>query len=428
MRSSLFTLAFGAILTFSQVRAQIAINLTSIAELPECITTCGTQVLPSLNCAIGAPCYCDQGGPVYSALTACVISKCKTTKEALKGQQFQANSCGWIPHKNAAPRLMAILIAFLTAATLFLIARLASRWPRWGGAGYGWDDIVAVLSFIPIAATFACGFGMIHNGLGQDVWTLPIPKVLTWELWFFSVQPIYVLSAYSVKTTLILLYLRVWREDASNRKFRLVCKGIGCFVVLAAIAAIMATTFGCVPIAAAWRYTNQANGACINRVGLAYYSGSMNVILDIIIIILPIPKVLALKITTKQKIGLISCFLVGFAVTACAIVRLTTVHKVSNITNATWDFLTFAQWSGIELSMSMICCCMPAMAGFLKRCFRYMTGKSSHESVQADKSLVQENTLHPEKTYDSLHSEMSGDVASVPTYARKIVQAGVGRE
>lgn len=68
--------------------------------------------------------------------------------------------------------------------------------------------------------------------------------------WFFSVQPIYVLSAYSVKTTLILLYLRVWREDASNRKFRLVCKGIGCFVVLAAIAAIMATTFGCVPIAA----------------------------------------------------------------------------------------------------------------------------------------------------------------------------------
>lgn len=41
---------------------------------------------------------------------------------------------------------------------------------------------VAALIFIPIVGAFACGFGMIQNGLGRDVWTLTTPEVLRWSL------------------------------------------------------------------------------------------------------------------------------------------------------------------------------------------------------------------------------------------------------
>ncbi|SMQ48824.1 unnamed protein product [Zymoseptoria tritici ST99CH_3D7] len=334
--------------------------------------------------------------------------------DLLEEIRFQGSSCDWTIHQDAGLTAKAILITFLILATLIVSARLASRRSRWGGAGYRWDDGVAALIFIPIVGAFACGFGMIQNGLGRDVWTLTTPEVLRWSLWFFAEQPLWVFSAYFTKLSLLLLYLRIWKEDSSTRNLRLLCKGIAWFLSIAACAMTMATILGCTPISAAWRLTNVAKGACVNRPLLAYFAGALNAILDIVIIILPIPKVLALRVTMQQKLGLVSCFLVGFVVTAAAVVRLTQVHKLRKLTNITYDFVDFVYWCGIELSLSMICCCMPAMAGLLKRCSKWVSGTSSQGLSKGDLDLV-----FPEKTYDSHYSDVSSDPASpAPVAAR----------
>lgn len=141
--------------------------------------------------------------------------------------------------------------------------------------------------------------------------------------WFFAEQPLWVFSAYFTKLSLLLLYLRIWKEDSSTRNLRLLCKGIAWFLSIAACAMTMATILGCTPISAgkvfelhsarlrlanhiqhlAWRLTNVAKGACVNRPLLAYFAGALNAILNIVIIILPIPKVLALRVTMQQKLG-----------------------------------------------------------------------------------------------------------------------------
>lgn len=93
------------------------------------------------------------------------------------------------------PRARAVLIAFLVLATLFFFARLASRWPQWGGAGYRWDDGVATICYLPIVASVVCGLVMVHYGMGQDVWALPIPYVLHWaKVFIFPTRAIIVLS------------------------------------------------------------------------------------------------------------------------------------------------------------------------------------------------------------------------------------------
>lgn len=86
---------------------------------------------------------------------------------------------------------------------------------------------------------------------------------------------------------------------------------------------------------------------------------------------MPIPRLLKLKISTIQKLGyvdrsalsrvpladryssVICCFLVGFAVTGCSIYRLTHLHQLTTIRNATWDFIQLAQWSIIEVTCQM---------------------------------------------------------------------------
>ncbi|KJX98951.1 CFEM domain-containing protein [Zymoseptoria brevis] len=410
---SLIALALGVVLATSPARAQLPnFNFTAAAELPQCVTSCGLQILGSFNCTIGDPCYCAQSGPMVDALTSCVIKACPSEVEALKGAQFQASSCGFVPHQDEGPRARAVLIAFLVLATLFFFARLASRWPQWGGAGYRWDDGVATICYLPIVASVVCGLVMVHYGMGQDVWTLPIPYVLHWAKWFVASQPIYIFAAYFTKLSLLLLYLRIWPEaDSTNHNFRLLCKALSWFLSLAAFAALMATVIGCT-ILCGWRYNNTS---CINCAALAYYSGSMNAVLDIVIIILPVPRLLALQITMKQKLGIISCFLVGLVVTACAIVRLTELHKLNSVGNATWDYLPFTLWCGIELCCSMICCCMPAMAGFLRRCFESMTaGKGSCGLSHGDSGLGR-----PQKIKENNDSDVCIDMASLKPIAAR---------
>lgn len=59
------------------------------------------------------------------------------------------------------------------------------------------------------------------------------------------------------------------------------------------------TTF----ISTAWRYANRAGGKCIDRVAAGYAFGGLNVIFDLIVILLPIPRMIALKVSMRQRIG-----------------------------------------------------------------------------------------------------------------------------
>ena len=66
-----------------------------------------------------------------------------------------------------------------------------------------------------------------------------------------------------------------------------------------------------------------------------------------------------------------SCFLIGFGVTACSIIRLTHLFSLNNSHNPTWDFAQPGLWSLVEVYTCMICCCTPAMAGFLHRLYKF---------------------------------------------------------
>jgi hypothetical protein len=124
-----------------------------------------------------------------------------------------------------------------------------------------------------------------------------------------------------------LLYLRVWPQDADrNRTFRFLTKTVGWLLCITALASVLAIIFACNPISngmpstaillqgtrssnpanfdlTAWRYANRAGGTCFDRVAAAYAFGGINVIFDLIVILLPIPKLLTLRVSMRQKLG-----------------------------------------------------------------------------------------------------------------------------
>lgn len=155
--------------------------------------------------------------------------------------------------------------------------------------------------------------------------------------WFYIAIPLYIAATFSTKLSLIALYLRVWPAGPTGRYpiFRRLCWIMAFVLCASAFSCSMAMIFACNPISNAWKYANTGNGTCINRVGAAYTYGGLNVAFDIIVIALPIPKLLRLDVSTRQKIGITSCFLVGLVATACSIVRLFTLHSLTTARNIT---------------------------------------------------------------------------------------------
>lgn len=58
----------------------------------------------------------------------------------------------------------------------------------------------------------------------------------------------------------------------------------------------------------------------------------------------------------------------GVIVTAIAIVRLKYVTSVStDVLNVTYEFSLLGMWTMVEILVSIICICMPAATGFMRK-------------------------------------------------------------
>ncbi|KAK6065534.1 CFEM domain-containing protein [Seiridium cupressi] len=111
---------------------------------------------------------------------------------------------------------------------------------------------------------------------------------------------------------------------------------------------------------------------------------SLNIVLDLVILFIPIPHILKLGLSTKKKVGIILIFIVGLFVTICSIVRLKYLVNWAFDPNPTMNYSNLAVWSFIELDVSVICACMPGMAALLRRLkqhsVEYMRSKSGYLS------------------------------------------------
>ena len=107
------------------------------------------------------------------------------------------------------------------------------------------------------------------------------------------------------KYSILLFYSRIFKE----RKFEITLKVIFGIVTVWFIAIEAAVLAQCVPISALWDPTQ--NGTCINLAAFFQAAGIPNVILNVVILVLPLPMIWSLEIDRKHKIALSGVFLLG---------------------------------------------------------------------------------------------------------------------
>lgn len=109
------------------------------------------------------------------------------------------------------------------------------------------------------------------------------------------------------KCSILLLYLRIFKV---NRTFRYVNYSLLAVVVSYCVSLTLATIFACKPLQRTW--DSSIPGTCPVKIeDVDYAIGGFNIFSDSAILILPIPMVWGLQISTTRLIGLLVVFGTG---------------------------------------------------------------------------------------------------------------------
>ncbi|KKA27320.1 hypothetical protein TD95_005006 [Thielaviopsis punctulata] len=255
------------------------------------------------------------------------------------------------------------------------------------------DDWMALFTFFSgIPGTVINVVGVAANGLGRDVWTLGMEKMMRFIQYLYAMELIYFTHIGLLKTTLLLFYLRIF----PIRKIRLLLIGTLVFNGMYTLAFLIAGLLQCRPMNFYWtQYTGARNGHCFNINALVWSQAAIGIVLDLWMLALPLSQLRHLKLHWKKKVGVALMFFVGTFITVISIVRLQSLIHFANSHNPTWDNFLAGKWSTIEVNVGIICSCMPSMRLVLVRCFPIVFGSTVSRSRSGSAPVVANGSYHP---------------------------------
>ncbi|KAL0635210.1 hypothetical protein Q9L58_005856 [Maublancomyces gigas] len=97
-----------------------------------------------------------------------------------------------------------------------------------------------------------------------------------------------------------------------NPNFRRICHISIAYLIIIYTSITLINWFGCSPISAAWKHDPSIPSTCITKNTYHYVNAVNNTITDILLLVLPIPVLLQLRLSMRAKLGLIVMFSMGF--------------------------------------------------------------------------------------------------------------------
>ncbi len=146
---------------------------------------------------------------------------------------------------------------------------------------------------------------------------------------------VYVTSLSLTKVSILFFYLKVF----PGRGFRYCVYTLIGLNICYAVVFDLLLAFQCNPIAGAWlSWDGTYTAKCISINLLGWSAAAINIVLDLCVIILPLPELFRLSMSLRKKVQIIMMFAVGFFVTFVSIIRLRSLVEFGNTQNVTRKF------------------------------------------------------------------------------------------
>ncbi|KAL1595927.1 hypothetical protein SLS60_009617 [Paraconiothyrium brasiliense] len=304
---------------------------------------------------------------MQAALSTCVQKSCGFLDQN-QVVAFASGLCEAYPKETRVHELKTASIVTIVLAIIFLFLRLYSRWLKtqrlWS------DNAYAIIAAVLLIAVSAIILEMSLKGFGLHYWNVQTANAVVLLKLFYVCQMLYIAVQIFSKVAILALYSRLFPDFI--KWFRWTVRGMITFMVCTArtpkhrryaktkqlihgLVFLILVVFQCVPVKSIWDKTI-ADAKCLPvSAAIGFTGAGLSIVEDIIILLLPLPLVWKLQMSTRKKVGIIFLISVGSFASITSIVRLKYVVKYSNSFDATWDNVDVIKWSLIEILSACIC-------------------------------------------------------------------------
>ncbi|TRX87753.1 hypothetical protein FHL15_011358 [Xylaria flabelliformis] len=215
------------------------------------------------------------------------------------------------------------------------------------------------------------------GGLGPDDYTI-IASLIESLKSFYVGQITYKISLSLTKSSILLLYLRIFGNVTWLRR---TCYVLLVLIALYYTAATLVTILQCIPVAAAFD-KNVTRLKCISITPFWYTNAAISIATDLIILLIPMPLICALQMSRQRKAALIFVFALGTLTLDIPVTSPDPIYQVDT-----------AMWTIIEMSMAIICACLPQIRTLATNLL-FPKVKSAYHSLRSKLSFVEPDDNH----------------------------------
>jgi hypothetical protein len=172
----------------------------------------------------------------------------------------------------------------------------------------------------------------IQLGYGRHLWDVRVITLLDINnvRRLNATSIIYPIVIYLVKMSILLLYLRVFGVNRNVRIASYIGMVFFTLFYIAYLGLQIGLMLECTSIA-------PTSSLCPNLYPLNIFQGALNVCSDLYVFFIPIPRILDLQTTKRQKVGLLFIFLAGLVACLVSIARLIITAITLNLPDKLWN-------------------------------------------------------------------------------------------
>ncbi|KAL8949409.1 MAG: hypothetical protein Q9222_004478 [Ikaeria aurantiellina] len=258
-----------------------------------------------------------------------------------------------------------IVLATLTIFLRFWSRAIASpdRGPK-----FWWDDWAALASLPFTITSISLVLYMISLGLGRHVTEIPQSKTLEQLKVLYACYILYDTSITFPKISALLFYARIF--GTQNKAFRYMLWLTHFLVIGWLLSIMMLGVFLCDPVEKQWK--PYLDGHCKPNSALWLGSAIPSVVIDLILLLLPLPMLWRLQMKKQRRILIMTVFAFGYCVIVISLGRMVTVVSTADDLNAdlTYASVPTFYWLCAEAPVSTLSVCLPSIFFLARRAIK----------------------------------------------------------
>ncbi|KAI3319622.1 hypothetical protein HD806DRAFT_538969 [Xylariaceae sp. AK1471] len=283
-------------------------------------------------------------------------------------QEIVLNKPALEPPSNVIPNLgnppngndmaIAITALSLSVSTMLVLVRLYVSWAI--SKRFYVTDILLILSFGLSVGYYGIVFYHISKiGYLVHQWDADFRDFL-FALRYYTIAPtLYSLSIMFIQAALVLEWLRIFNPRCvKNAFYWSSCVVLGTNLVFYP-SAIFVLDFACKPFQKF--YNPFIKGTCYDPYRLHYASGTVNLVVDVVMLILPQRVIWGLQISAKKKVGLAAVFAFGLLAVVAAGFRLVWTIQFIRSTDVLFRYAAIGLWLTAEMTSLIVVFCIPSI-------------------------------------------------------------------